>query len=65
MPDPTRRPFTEEQLSERFTPAGIDKATAERRLACSRESAPAEPVFCQPRAGIVQAAGKVKGAVKR
>jgi hemolysin III len=42
MPDPTRRPFTEEQLSERFPPAGIDKATAERRLACYRKSAPAE-----------------------
>ena len=33
MPDPTPRPFTGEQLSERFTPAWIDKATADRRLA--------------------------------
>ena len=31
MPDPTARPFTGEQLSERFAPAGIDKATADRR----------------------------------
>jgi len=33
MPDPTHRPFTEEQLSERFAPAGTDKATADRRRA--------------------------------
>jgi len=33
MPDPTHRPFTQEQLSERFAPAGTDKATADRRRA--------------------------------
>jgi len=33
MPDPTHRPFTKEQLSERFAPAGTDKATADRRRA--------------------------------
>src|SRR5579862_5253917 len=38
MPDPADRPFTGEQLSERFTPAGIDKTTADRRLACSPQS---------------------------
>ena len=44
MPDPTRRPFTEGQLSERFAPAGMDMATADRRLASCRTSvqAPAE-----------------------
>jgi hemolysin III len=38
MPDPTHRPFTGEQLSERFTPAGIDKAAGDRRLACYPKS---------------------------
>jgi hemolysin III len=38
MPDPTHRPFTEEQLSERFTSAGIDKAAGDRRLACYPKS---------------------------
>ena len=44
MPDPTHRSFTQEQLSERFAPAGIDKATADRRLASYPKSvqAPAE-----------------------
>jgi hemolysin III len=44
MPGPTRRPFTEGQLSERFTLAGIDKATADRRLASCAKSvqAPAQ-----------------------
>ena len=44
MPDPTHRPFTEEQLSERFAPAGTDKATADRRRASYPKSvqAPAE-----------------------
>jgi hemolysin III len=44
MPGPTRRPFTEEQLSERFGLAGTDKVTADRRLASCRKSmqAPAE-----------------------
>jgi len=44
MPDPSYRPFTEEQLSERFAPAGLDKATADRRLASYPKSgqAPAE-----------------------
>jgi hemolysin III len=32
MPDPIHRPFTEEQMSERFAPAGTDQATADRRL---------------------------------
>jgi hemolysin III len=45
MPDPAHRPCTEEQRSERFTPAGIEKATADRRTACHPRSAqaPAEP----------------------
>jgi hemolysin III len=44
MPDPTHRPFTQEQLSERFAPAGTDKATADRRLASYPKSvqAPAQ-----------------------
>ena len=44
MPDPSYRPFTEEQLSERFASAGLDKATADRRLASYPKSgqAPAE-----------------------
>src|SRR5690242_613813 len=44
MPDPSHRPFTGEQLSERFAPAGTDKATADRRLASYPKSvqAPAE-----------------------
>lgn len=44
MPDPTRRAFTGEQLSERFAPARMDKATAGRRLASCPTSvqAPAE-----------------------
>jgi hemolysin III len=44
MPDPTPGPFTEEQLSERFAPAGTDRATADRRLASYPKSgqAPAE-----------------------
>jgi hemolysin III len=44
MPDPTHRPFTQEQLSERFVPAGIDQATADRRLSCYPKSgqAPAQ-----------------------
>ena len=44
MPDPTHRPFTEEQLSERFAPAGTDRATADRRRASYPKSvqAPAE-----------------------
>ena len=44
MPDPTHRPFTKEQLSERFAPAGTDKATADRRRASYPKSvqAPAE-----------------------
>jgi hemolysin III len=44
MPDPTHRPFTQEQLSERFAPAGTDKATADRRRASYPKSvqAPAE-----------------------
>ena len=44
MADPIQWPFTEEQLSERFTSAGIDKATADRGLACYSKSvqAPAQ-----------------------
>jgi hemolysin III len=44
MPDSTHRPFIEEQLSERFAPAGTDKATADRCLAFYPKSvqAPAE-----------------------
>jgi hypothetical protein len=44
MPDPTHRPFTQEQLSERFAPAGTDRATADRRRASYPKSvqAPAE-----------------------
>jgi predicted membrane channel-forming protein YqfA (hemolysin III family) len=44
MPDPTHRPFTEEQRSKRFAPAGTDKATADRRRASYPKSvqAPAE-----------------------
>jgi hemolysin III len=38
MPDPIQWTFTEEQLSERFTPAGIDKATTDRGLACYPKS---------------------------
>jgi hypothetical protein len=44
MPDPTHRPFTQEQLSKRFASAGIDKATADRRLSSYPKSrqAPAQ-----------------------
>jgi hemolysin III len=44
MLDPTHRSFTGEQLSERFTPAGIGKVTGDRRLVCYPKSvqAPAE-----------------------
>jgi hemolysin III len=44
MPGPTRRPFTEEQLGDRFAPAGTDMATADLRLASYPKStqAPAE-----------------------
>jgi hemolysin III len=44
MPDPTHRPFTQEQLSERFASAGTDKATADRRLSSypNRGQAPAQ-----------------------
>ena len=38
MPDPTRRPCTGEQLSERFALAGMDMATADRRRASCRKS---------------------------
>jgi hemolysin III len=38
MPDPIRRPFTQEQLRERFAPAGSDKAMADGRLSCYPKS---------------------------
>jgi hemolysin III len=41
MPDPTHRPVTGEQRSERFASAGTDQATADRRRASYPKSVPA------------------------
>jgi hemolysin III len=43
MLDPTFPPFTEEQLSGCFAPAGTHKVNADRRPACSLRSAQAAP----------------------
>ena len=61
MPDPTHRPFTEEQLSERFAPAGTDKATADRRLTSYPKSVQASAEWGRhPLSGIPAQAAKAR-----
>ena len=64
MLDPTFPPFTEEQLSGCFAPAGTHKANADRRPACcpkSAQAAPAADALYDARRGVYYTKPALRG----